>query len=207
MFQNKSKKIKYNKGMTYVELIVVLSIFSAMTAVVLFNYGTFQAKVDIKNLANDIALKLVEAQKSANFGVITTHNVVNGWKPAYGTYFTVTADGLADNKSFNYFADTNNSTGYDDGTCNPSNLSTECLEKFNITKGNYISSITVFYQNGTTQNLNEIITIYTRPSLAPVFRSRSALSAGIDYIKINISSPNGPVSNIKVYASGRIQIN
>ena len=54
--------------MTYVELIVVLSIFSVMTSVVLFNYNEFQAKIDIKVLANDIALKIVEAQKSALSG-------------------------------------------------------------------------------------------------------------------------------------------
>ena len=62
----------YNRGMTYVELIVVLSIFSIMTSVVLFNYGAFQAKVDIKNLASDIALKIVEAQKSALSGKLST---------------------------------------------------------------------------------------------------------------------------------------
>ncbi|KKQ07855.1 MAG: hypothetical protein US18_C0006G0001, partial [Parcubacteria group bacterium GW2011_GWB1_36_5] len=57
-----SKRIKKNRGMTYVELIVVLSIFAVMSSIVLFNYGEFQAKVDIKNLASDIALKIVEAQ-------------------------------------------------------------------------------------------------------------------------------------------------
>ena len=69
------------KGMTYVELIVVLSIFSAMTSVVLFNYGEFQAKVDIKNLASDIALKIVEAQKSSLSGKLPESFPVN-WKPS-----------------------------------------------------------------------------------------------------------------------------
>ena len=47
--------------MTYIELIVVLSIFAVMSSVVIFNYGLFQARIDIKNLASDIALKFVEA--------------------------------------------------------------------------------------------------------------------------------------------------
>ena len=62
-FSKNFKVNKLNKGMTYVELIVVLSIFSIMTSIVLFNYNEFQAKVDIKVLANDIVLNIVEAQK------------------------------------------------------------------------------------------------------------------------------------------------
>ena len=42
----KNKKIaNCQAGMNYVELIVVLSIFSLLSSVVLFNYGGFQAKV------------------------------------------------------------------------------------------------------------------------------------------------------------------
>ena len=42
--------------MTYVELVVVLGIFAVMSNVVIFNYGGFQAKVDIKNLSKHITL-------------------------------------------------------------------------------------------------------------------------------------------------------
>ena len=49
-----NKKIKKNAGMTYVELIVVLSIFAVLSSVAVFNYSEFQTKVDIKNLANDL---------------------------------------------------------------------------------------------------------------------------------------------------------
>src|SRR3989344_4815832 len=86
-----NKIIKQNRGMSYVELIVVLSIFSVMTSVVLFNYGSFQAKVDIKNLASDIALKVVEAQKSSLSGKLLPPTHIppnpNTWKPSYGLFF------------------------------------------------------------------------------------------------------------------------
>ena len=82
-------KIQKNKGMTYVELIVVLSIFSIMTSIVLFNYGEFQAKVDIRNLASDIALKIVEAQKSALSGKLPTQATGATWKPSYGVYLNI----------------------------------------------------------------------------------------------------------------------
>src|SRR3989344_4561547 len=106
------KKIRnYNAGMTYVELIVVLSIFSVMTSIALFDYNKFQAKVDIKVLANDIALKIVEAQKSAMSGKIPIQNISSTWKPSYGIYFD-----LADGKNFIYFANTidGDNNSYDD---------------------------------------------------------------------------------------------
>ena len=58
----KCKTFPTSNGMTYIELIVVLSIFAVMTSIVLFDYGGFQAKVDIKNLASDVALQIVQAQ-------------------------------------------------------------------------------------------------------------------------------------------------
>src|SRR3989344_6451778 len=83
------------RGMTYVELIVVLGIFGVISSVVMFNYGEFQDKVEIKNLASDIALKVVEAQKSAMSGKLPV-NPPSGWKPAYGVYFPSVS---VDNKS------------------------------------------------------------------------------------------------------------
>ncbi|WP_146755300.1 type II secretion system protein, partial [Shigella flexneri] len=58
----------WERGMTYVELIVVLSIFATISSVVIFNYGAFQDRIDIKNLSSDIGLKIVEAQKSSLSG-------------------------------------------------------------------------------------------------------------------------------------------
>src|SRR3989339_2191712 len=92
-----NKKIKKNGGMSYIELIVVLSIFSAMTSIVLFNYGDFQARVDIKNLASDIALKVVEAQKMSLSGQSPPQEQYNliaspsTWKPSYGVSFDLTS--------------------------------------------------------------------------------------------------------------------
>src|SRR3990167_3431372 len=101
-----NKKIKKNGGMSYIELIVVLSIFSAMTSIVLFNYGDFQAKVDIKNLASDIALKVVEAQKmslSGQFPPQPQYGAIGdpaAWKPSYGVSFDLTTP-----TQFIYFVD------------------------------------------------------------------------------------------------------
>ena len=141
--------------MTYVELIVVLSIFSVMTSVVLFNYGEFQAKVDIKNLASDIALKIVEAQKSSLSGKLpplAQQALIvspSTWKPSYGLFINQ----VSDNKSFFYFTDVDQDGDFSDTNCVGTG---ECLAKILITKGNSISSLDVFYQgDGTPHNLND----------------------------------------------------
>ena len=143
-FLKKVKLSKLNKGMTYVELIVVLSIFAIMSAAVMYNYGEFQAKVDIKNLASDIASKIVEAQRASISGARSSHSPsALGWKPAYGVYFSkVDNTNGANNKNFFYFTDRNNNFIYDDSSCSPDVLTTECLDKISIAKGdNYIQEI------------------------------------------------------------------
>ncbi len=196
------KKSKRNTGMTYVELIVVLSIFSVMTSVILFNYQKFQAKVDIKNLANDIAVKLVGAQKAAVSGAFPPPAqqslIGSSWKPSYGLYFYPSTD----NKSFIYFADANNDNLYQDPGCTG-----ECIEKVLITKNNIISSVSVVYQNDPTNyNLADVTLTFTRPNSGVVVRSSATLNPGISYIIISLSSPQGINAQIKVFPSGRIQI-
>lgn len=197
-------KAKINKGMTYIELIVVLSIFSAISSVAIFNYGDFQAKVDIKNLSSDIALKIVEAQKSALSGVLPPSGFAIGpsWKPSYGVHFF---SPVADNANFIYFADLNSDMDYTDG----SSCAGECLSKINITKNNSISSLDVFYQNETQESLTDLTVSFSRPNSGAFISSSlpTVLKPDIDYVQITILSPQGATSLIKLYPSGRVQIN
>ena len=193
--------------MTYVELIVVLSIFSVLSSVVVFNYGDFQARVDIKNLSSDIALKIVEAQKSSVNGAWNSSAIAN-WKPSYGIYFnssaTLDTDDVSFNKKFIYFADLDNNNNYD----GPSTCATaECLDKIIITKNNYISRIDSYTDSILTQQItNSLSIIFKRSDPGATFTS-SGLLLGFDYIQITIASPRGATALIKIYPSGRVQIN
>jgi len=192
-----NKKIKKNKGMTYVELIVVLSIFGIMSSIVLFNYNKFQAKVDIKNLANDIALKIVQAQKDAMSGKIQSTRFEIA--PAYGVYFNPT-----ENKSFIYFADFSNDHIFNDGSCYG-----ECLDNINITKGNTISKIEECLTGdcSSSASISSSLSItFTRPNSGASFFP--SLSVSSNYIRITVSSSDGSFNGyIRVYPSGRIQVN
>ena len=184
--------------MTYVELIVVLSIFAIMSAAVLFNYGKFQAKVDIKNLANDIAQKIVQAQKDAMSGKWTTGADPN-WKPSYGVYFD-----LSNPQNFVYFADLSNDTFFGDPVC-----SGECLDNIKITKGDYIAQLDSYLGTTPTSISNPLSITFTRPKSEAVFVNypSGSILNGFDYVQITITSPQLIKAYIKIYPSGRIQIN
>lgn len=202
----KSSK-KTNEGMTYVELIVVLSIFSVMASIVMFNYGAFLGRVDIKNLSNDIALRVVQAQKDSLAGKLPPATQLAqlgpNWKPAYGFY----ANRITDNKSFIYFTDINQNGDLDDTTCNGNG---ECLNKSIITKGNYISNMLVFYQDGSSASLHDLTITFKRPDSSAIIKSSLIAqppASPISYVEIDVVSPKGGTAKVKVYPSGRIQIN
>ncbi len=204
--------IQKNRGMTYVELIVVLSIFSSLSAVVMFNYTAFQSRVDVKNLANDIALKVVEAQKFSTSGRIppgvqgTAYISNPTLKPSYGIYTNPSAD----NKIFNFFTDLDQDGIFDTSVCPGTG---ECLEKVSITKGNTISAVnpdyplSVFYHGDTTAyQLSDLTISFIRPNGSAVIKSATTLNSNINYVQISVLSPKGDQAFVKVYTSGKIEI-
>jgi type II secretory pathway pseudopilin PulG len=189
-----NKKNKKNKGMSYVELIVVLSIFATLSSVVIFNYGDFQARVDIKNLASDIALKIVEAQKSSINGVLPLSGYVSTWKPAYGVYF----DTVTNNKQFFYFADLNNDFQYNESA----------IDTINITKNNFIDKIekcSIEPCELDAPTINSLSVVFKRPDSSAIFTG--VIIVNSEYVQITIKSPKGSTALIKVYPSGRVQVN
>lgn len=195
------RKLKKNRGMSYVELIVVLGIFSVMSTVILFNYNGFQSKIEIKNLASDVALKVVAAQKAALSGNWNI-SAAAAWKPSYGTYFNITS-GTGDNKGFVNFVDLDTVPNHiyaGDISCS----TTECLNKTTITRGNTISEIRIFPADTT---VNDIGISFSRPNSGAFFSSGGAVLSGISYVQIRLLSPKGTMAYVKVYPSGRIQVN
>jgi len=187
----KNKTLKFQKGMTYVELIVVMSIFSIMAAISAFNYRGFEAKIDIKNLATDIALQIVGAQKDAMAGKLAEFSFIT--KPSYGIYFD-----LSDPKEFIYFADFDNDGNY---------ISTEELNTIQITKGNFISSLEVV-SGSVEESTNHLNIVFKRPDSGALISTDNGTNySQFKKIIIGISSSDGVAkANIEVYPSGRIQI-
>jgi len=189
--------------MTYVELIVVLSIFAVLSTVVLYNYSGFESKVDLKNLASDVALQIVQAQKSALSGLLPTQAYGAAWKPSYGVYFNKASSPDtygADNKDFIYFVDINSTKTLDSVT--------ESLGKSTLIKNNTISALKIVYADATpTVVLNDLTITFVRPDSSATLRSSTAFSqTNILYAEITVHPPKGNDAYIRLYLPGRIEI-
>lgn len=190
-------------GMTYVELIVVLSIFAMMSSVVMFNYGSFQKKIDIKNLASDVGLKIMEAQKYSVSGKLPPEGTriaietlwnpaggINAWRPSYGVYFNTAVT----TKSFTYFADTNfvatgsplNQNGFYDISGVDG-----FLETVNFNKNYYISAISITGPEASCPaNISELTIVFKRPNSGAKITNNTDLTSSctVEKAEITVSS-------------------
>lgn len=202
----KSEKFKKNtrRGMTYVEIIVVLSIFSIMSGAVIYNYHAFQSKIDTKNLASDIASKIVEAQKSALSGKLPPDGGFDAnWKPSYGVYFfRLTTPG--GKTRFIYFKDLDQNNRWSNNS--------ETLQVVTLPKNIIINDIKVYppLPDGLSIGNQPLYVTFSRPSSSASLYSNTTqlLPAEVSYIQIDVQSPDGSSrAAIQVYPSGRVQVN
>ena len=141
----KLKSLKASSGFTLLEVVFVIAIFAVMASIVLFRFNDFGARTAFDNLSQDIALRVVEARKSALAGKLNP-NFDGTAAPSYGVYFS--NDLVGDqNKQFIFFTDIN-SGGVFDNIYNPtagcsgvSTVGNECISDTTITTGDYIDTI------------------------------------------------------------------
>lgn len=173
-----SRAFRAKRGMTFLELVVVLGIFGAIAGTVIFNYRDFSSNVHLQNLAQDMALQIKRAQTDAVSGKIpvlspgsnlNTYSIPSDWKPSYGIAFDISGDWQGGNAGFILYF--NSAEDVDDGTilkdffdfegstytgCDGTNLLSECIDEINITSGDYIDMICMNYQEnlltGNTSN-------------------------------------------------------
>jgi prepilin-type N-terminal cleavage/methylation domain-containing protein len=129
---------QFKKGFTILEMLMVLAIFGIITAVVMFNYGEFNSKTIMSNMAYEVALSVRQAQvySLSVRGEANNNNFDNN----YGVYFNT-----SNPKDFAFFIDRAQSTSVDpNGICDTGGIEclacesqgggTECLEKITLTR-------------------------------------------------------------------------
>lgn len=226
MFKN-FKKLKYNKGVTLVELLVVIFIFVVISGITIFNYSRFNSSLSIQNLADDIALSVRKAQGYA----IGVHSATGGtFTIGYGIHFTVNPSFVNNvysgtNKSFILFTDMGNaSTSTQDkmynygNACGTPAIGSECLEALNITSTDKISGIkyyTTSLIDGSSPSTATLDVVFKRPNPEPIFcykttvgDSSCAASSGISYVQIILLSGDGSgtTKTITISNSGQISV-
>lgn len=204
------------KGLTFIELIFVVSIFAVMASIVLFRFDNFNSRVALNNLAQDIALRIVEAQKSAISGSLNQGILTQGVRPSYGVYFEADSSITTENTRFVYFNDLNTdkqfvppASGQISCPSTPT-AGNECISVTSMTGGEYISEI-CFTVGGADRCLSpgaEASISFTRPFPDATLRLKNASSvfdAERVFIEIT-SSKSDEVRTIAVENVGKVWV-
>lgn len=221
LFFKKIRNLKKDvqRGMTLVELMIVLAIFLVLTGVIIFDYSSFRSAISTQNLANDIALSIRKAQSYA----IGVRGIDSLFGHGHGIYFTTKSGGSnlisGSNKSFIIYYDLNDNGKYDYSasatSCGNPSLGNECEEILSINSSDEISAI---YLDGSeiaqaTGGMLDIV--FKRPNPDAMFCYRTTASGscpsdGISSIKIEVS--NGRTDDkrvermITVWNTGQISV-
>lgn len=213
--------IRFNRGFTLVELMVVLTIIVIITVVVLTSQSSFNKTLILANTAYDIALALRSAE-SYGLGSRAVGTTVNA---GYGLHFQSGTPG-----SFTLFADTYPSPSTS-SVCHPiSDISAPNAQSGNCSyesgQGEKVTSyvlgngITISdfcaYATGSWScayalggGLSSLDIVFARPDPKPFISVNGSYSSSFPATSacLTVSSPQGGAHHISVSASGQITAN
>ena len=225
-----------NSGMTFIELIVVMGIFTAISATVLFNYRDFSDGVALQNLSQEIALQGKRAQTLASQGrrpTLTVDQINNSsdllpldWVSSYGLAFNTEENPKSFMFYFNspvYYEFPDSETSVErnlyfhdfvDGTyIGCGQATSECTEEIRITDGSYIELICVNAEPqldaGCDQGgtiSNKLYVSFTRPYLEAYILDENLNPVSNAFIKVS-SSDNTQKRYISFWTTGQISVN
>jgi prepilin-type N-terminal cleavage/methylation domain-containing protein len=209
------------RGVTLVELIVVVAIFGLVSSVLFYNYSDFSTNVSVKNLAQEMALSIRKAQTYATSirtidsaqGVRTDRYSGYGMSFALGDPEGGSVISEPSSKSFILFADVPSGGGaYGNGVyegageCGVPAPGTECVEGFGINSADKI--VRVCTDTGC-QESGQVNVLFRRPSPEAeicVVRGGSCQSTKSSFLKVTIQSPKGLEKVVTVWNTGQIGV-
>ncbi len=193
-------KLKATRGFTLIELMVSIAIFVIITAVIVISQNRFGGSIMVTNLAYDVALSVRQAQvygMSVKQSPVacTAGAVTSKFQCSYGVHF-----GPSDH--YILFADLNG-TGYDTSNDNGTNCTgPECLDVYQITKGNYISDFCIDNSCKSNSGINHLDIVFHRPNPEPALNGQNSGVASI-----TVTSPQGISKTVLISsAAGEISV-
>ena len=227
IFKKYLKNKNTQSGVTFIELIVVISIFALISTVVLFNFGDFSTSISLQNVSQDIALKIAEAERNAVSG--KSNNLLiqaapsADYAPTYGVIFSTSlaVSSVTDNfnkpgQEFISFVDLpdsynppNGNEVYDRGQTSGalatvcSDINTECLSRSIITTGDRITDICIEGNCG----YNDVTVLFRRPFPdAIIHTSDDGNIATYGSVEIKITSAKGATKSVYVNKLGQVSV-
>ena len=215
---SKNKKINTKAGFTLIELLITLVIFVTLTGVVLLNKNNFDNAELLHNFAYDVALTIRQAQ---SYAVNVQENSVGGFSSKYGVFFNTSDTGSNTNfiffNDFNILGTSDGNHQYDignsEGSVTQCPTTSECIQKYAIKNGLYISHMCVGIDesscnqsNGTVDNM---VVLFSRPSFTAniyVPHSITQPTPTPTYAKITLSSPSGASESVVITGIGQVYV-
>jgi prepilin-type N-terminal cleavage/methylation domain-containing protein len=195
--------MKTSRGFTLIEMLVVISIFTIMTAVVLANLPNFRERTALQLVAQKMSLTIREAQV---YGVGVKSFDTDF--PSHGIHF----DPISPNgkKSYVLFADkpSTDNNDYDVGN-NCGGSDTECVTRYDLTGSVEIQSVDTCNPTCTSRNLTGLNIVFDRPKTEANFTipGNSTPPAQASYAKITlISTRSQETRTIWVWDTGQISV-
>lgn len=196
-----------NRGFTLVEFIVSISIVVVILTVVVSNQSKYTDGAALANLADEVGLSLSQAQA---YGIGVSSLGSSEFVGTYGLAFSLLA-GNGANDSYVFFVDKDNSKHYGNSWSCPED--SECLNKFNISRGDIIDSICVVKTSGQDDcNIGRVDISFTRPSTEAymVFFNSGGQSynpgPGMKGARVIFRSPGGATRSVIVFRTGQISV-
>ncbi len=216
-----TKGINKQQGLTVLELVVVMSIFVIISAIMLFNYSQYKSNISLGNLSQDIALTIRKAQVYA-IGVKGT-DVGGGGRqfPGYGLHFSLPSlPGSASSgssSSFIFFSDIPFTPGllgdhtYNQltGTCDNLMYGNECMNIIDINSSDRITALCVDTLCVDSTLSPSVDIVFTRPNPEPTFCFRvngGSCTTLASYVSIKVQSTDSREKVISIWNTGQIRI-
>ena len=220
LFPKRSTK----KGFTLFELLISITIFVLLTALLLVKNSQFRGTTIMTNLAYDLALTVRQAQ-SYGINVQNTQNFGNqsatgAYSHAYGIHYDYNATPTQANPSqFNIYADINDNLNYDPGAGSDLLVQTNAIPiEYSVLKVCAVQKsdgITTYctgqYGTGLNQALNNIDISFRRPEPdAKIYvncaTNPSCAQTPMMSASIFLTSIQGEVREVYVTDTGQISV-
>ena len=191
------------KGFTLIEMTVVLAIVLIISTMILANTQSFNSSILLRSLAYEVGLSLREAQLYG-IAVKETAPGSNNFSAAYGVYMPASILNTP-NATYQLFADLNNNGIYD-ASSNPAD---PVVENFSLQNNFTIKDFCATPpasapQCASTGALHWIAVTFKRPN--PDALITTDQGSNYSNLVITVSSQNGSIRTVSVYATGQIVV-
>jgi len=180
-----------NAGFTLVELLVSVSIFALMTALLVSKYGTFNQGILLTNLAYDVALTLRTAQ-SYGLNVKSASPTGNEFNLPYGVHFSKKSP-----LQILFFSDGNQNGTYDNGEYT--------ISTYNIKRGSRVKDVCASNGHSQCTNSGDTLDIVFRRPDPTAFIKQGNNSHDVR-AEILLESSDGGRKKVIVNKTGQIAV-